>query len=559
MRVRVGHPVVVAVLLWGWAAEGLAARPVIFPNGVVSAVSFRPVGVPGSAIARGSLFSLFGTGLGPAAGVIASQLPLQTTLGGVSVRVTGGGTSVDAFPYFVRADQLIAILPSNAPLGQVAFTVSFQNETSDPVTVAVVASSFGIISRSSDGRGQAQAQNFVAPDTLPLNTLTNAARPGQVVIVYGTGLGAIAGPDNVAPPTADLNAPVEILVGGRPARRLYAGRSPCCAALDQVNFEVPPDAPAGCYVPVTIKTADTQSNYLTIAIAPSGGACTDPSNPLSGAMAGAGNRSVGAVTVQRSALQVSVAGRTILSTQDTAGAFFLRATESFFQPDFSLPPPGACSTLTFRATAGQAPFPIPLFALRDAGSPLRLSGPGPEKTIPRESTGSYFASLGGGVDLPGSPPPPPLYLVAGRYNLSGPGGIDIGALTANLDLPDPSTWTPNWTNRDQTATVNRAQPLSLTWTVGNVTAGVALITGSSTDAGLGVGGTFVCTAPLAAGSFQVPAAVLAVLPASTGTAGLASGMLSLEVLAHGASFTPPGLNLGAVRYRATISRLVDYR
>jgi hypothetical protein len=42
----------------------LCAQPVIFPKGIVNAGSFARPGLPGGAIARGSVFSIFGTGHG---------------------------------------------------------------------------------------------------------------------------------------------------------------------------------------------------------------------------------------------------------------------------------------------------------------------------------------------------------------------------------------------------------------------------------------------------------------------------------------------------------------
>src|SRR5690606_13295011 len=94
----------------------------------------------------------------------------------------------------------------------------------------------------------------------PLNATTASARPGQVVVLWGTGLGAVDGGDDRPPgetgAVVDLQASsqVEVWVGGaRATNILYAGRSPGFAGLDQINFIVPPDAARGCYSPVWIK------------------------------------------------------------------------------------------------------------------------------------------------------------------------------------------------------------------------------------------------------------------------------------------------------------------
>ncbi|MCZ6653371.1 MAG: hypothetical protein O7D91_10140, partial [Planctomycetota bacterium] len=43
----------------------LRAEPLIFFRGIVNAASFMPPDAPGGAIARGSIFTVFGTGMGP--------------------------------------------------------------------------------------------------------------------------------------------------------------------------------------------------------------------------------------------------------------------------------------------------------------------------------------------------------------------------------------------------------------------------------------------------------------------------------------------------------------
>ena len=64
------HPLVCLMLLTGFA--GLRAEPVIFLRAIVNAASFMPSGVPGGAIARGSIFTIFGRGIGPATSATGS-------------------------------------------------------------------------------------------------------------------------------------------------------------------------------------------------------------------------------------------------------------------------------------------------------------------------------------------------------------------------------------------------------------------------------------------------------------------------------------------------------
>ena len=105
----------------------LAAQPFISPNGIVNSASFAPALSVGGAIAQGSIFSIFGSQLGPAAGAQPTAFPLGTSLGGASVKITQGGISVDAIPLYTSAGLINAIMPSNAPLGLATLRLTYNN------------------------------------------------------------------------------------------------------------------------------------------------------------------------------------------------------------------------------------------------------------------------------------------------------------------------------------------------------------------------------------------------------------------------------------------------
>src|SRR5215467_13247541 len=66
-------------------------------------------------IAQGSLFVVFGTGLGPATLTEISALPLPPQLAGTQVTVTSGNTKLTCPMIYTSAQQIAAILPSNTP------------------------------------------------------------------------------------------------------------------------------------------------------------------------------------------------------------------------------------------------------------------------------------------------------------------------------------------------------------------------------------------------------------------------------------------------------------
>src|SRR5262249_4655679 len=124
----------------------------------------------------------------------------------------------------------------------------------------------------------------------PFNSPTIAAKPGQSVLMWGTGLGAALGPDNVAPSVGNLAAQTEVFVGGKIASVSYHGRNSCCSGIDKVLFTVPADAPLGCWVPVYVRTeGKNTSNVVTMAISADGSPCSEPANAAGAFVTRGGN------------------------------------------------------------------------------------------------------------------------------------------------------------------------------------------------------------------------------------------------------------------------------
>src|ERR1700689_4916833 len=86
----------------------VAQPPLIYNRSIYNAASFMPAGVPMGAIAQGSIFTIFGAQMGPAKSVTANSFPLGTTLGGVSINIVQGSTTVSAIPLYVSAIQINA-------------------------------------------------------------------------------------------------------------------------------------------------------------------------------------------------------------------------------------------------------------------------------------------------------------------------------------------------------------------------------------------------------------------------------------------------------------------
>ena len=103
-------------------------QPQISPHGIVNAASLMAPGLSGGSIAQGSLFSIYGSKLGPSSAIPTLAYPLSTTLNGVSVQVIQGTTTVNAIPFYVEPHGRSTSLSwrSNAPLGLKRFDPGYQ-------------------------------------------------------------------------------------------------------------------------------------------------------------------------------------------------------------------------------------------------------------------------------------------------------------------------------------------------------------------------------------------------------------------------------------------------
>ena len=97
----------------------------------------------------------------------------------------------------------------------------------------------------------------------------NPAARGEVVSLYGTGLGRVtpATPSGAAPVslTNTVN-PVVVTIGSKQVTADFAGLAPNFAGLYQVNFLIPADVTPGSEVPLKLTVAGVDSNITKLAV-----------------------------------------------------------------------------------------------------------------------------------------------------------------------------------------------------------------------------------------------------------------------------------------------------
>jgi uncharacterized protein (TIGR03437 family) len=495
-----------------------------------------PQGLPNSRFAPGVLFFIKGASLANTTTDLQSSASpgLQTTLQGVSVKVTSGTTILQCFIYYISPTQIDAVLPGNTPVGGATLTVTNNGQTSSVVGITVVASAFGILSYNG---------SLAAAYDANANLLTsaNSANLNQAIVLWGSGVGADpSNDDRLFPQKQDnlTNIDMHAFVGAVEAVIAYRGRSQY-PGVDQVVLTIPANAPTGCYVSLVIVSGVFVSNSTTIPIAASGKTCTDSTvgitPELYQLLANKGTVKQGFLGVTQSS-SITAGGTT--TTNSAFGTF--QTTGNFAgSVGFNLSSLGSC--IVFNSTANSGVTISPL----DAGPAITVNSPAGGSITLKQLALAGQAVYATTATIPASFIP----AAGGTFTFdNGDGGKDVQHFNAALNFPASFTWT----NAAQITTVNHAQGITVNWTGGSGGAYVIINGGVSAMIGSAQGTVgFNCYAPLSAGSFTVPPWVTLSLP-------FGSGALSVSVTSSPALFTAPGLDLGLTSALITTSKTITY-
>jgi uncharacterized protein (TIGR03437 family) len=478
-------------------------------------------GLPNYGIAQGSIFIIYGSGMGPSTISIASTLPYQNVLSGTSVAVTSGGLTQAANIVYTLSSQVAAIMPSSIPTGNATIKVTYNGFVSQGFSTTIVQNNFGISTLNQTGFGPAVITypTSSAPFYGVVST-TNSAVPGNTYTMWGTGLGpAIGGnSDNNVNAFASVGPQPTILIGGIAANIVYYGRSPGAGpGLDQINFTIPSGV-TGCNVSMVVQTTGTPatlSNSTTIPIAANGGACSDTYgiqastwSPLLAMANGINVSFLEMIQTSTTTYTKGTANPTTVATQINADfVHYTQAQLSSQYQNIFVPGASSGSCVTTIALVGNPTTPTTNYTGLDAGLTVNLNSfTGQVFPLQKSATGIY--GLAGSTTFP-----------TGTYTLSvGAGGTGVTSVTGEaLTLPSFATWT------NQAAlggsTITRANGLTITWAGGGTGTGRYIdIQGSAGFGGNGTNTiTFDCVVPPGPGTFTIPSQVLLAMPVGAGS------------------------------------------
>jgi uncharacterized protein (TIGR03437 family) len=510
-----------------------------FISNVTNAASNITAGLPNAGIAQGSIFTIYGSHLGPGT-ISVAQNPFQSTsLSGTSVSVTVNGTTVAALMYYTLAGQVSALLPSNTPVGTGTVTVTYNGTVGLAAPITVVANNLGIFTYSQDGQGVGIVTNpnytlvSVTPAAncgAPL-TSCGAANPGDTLVLWATGLGPVSDDTQVG---VAINVPLTVWLGGVQAAVTYQGRG-CCMGEDQINFVVPANVPTGCAVPLSVQIGNEVSNSTLMAVAPQGSrTCTTSSSFISSSgvqqiSTSSAAFNVGTIKLERRQ-NINGQGQLTGNTDTGKAQFFSFTVPTALQPFLVSylddQPSGTCAVYNNLNGGNEGGNYLNFIGSLNAGANIQVTGPNGSQSIPA-SGGSVTLSAAG------------TFLSPGAYTIAAMGGADVGSFTTPYTIPTP----PTLINPANGATINvtRANGLTLTWSGGTANYILQIQGNNATDNTYNNGANFTCFVSASAGTFTIPPSVLLALPP-----GNAGGMDVQFVPTYG-TFSASGLNLGFIQ------------
>ncbi len=352
-----------------------------------------------------------------------------------------------------------------------------------------------------------------------------------MITLWATGLGADPADSDSTYTLSphSVNVPLEIFIGGVQAQVSYQGAS-TYPGVNQINVTIPDSVGTGCFVTLVAVAGGVTSNTVSIPVNKGGGSCVDAASGLTG------NQILGPdLQVLRTGLVAfghtnSTNTKGVVSITNFTDAAFV-SYKGLYSPGNPVSPGGCILN-----DENEVPVPAPVGL--DVGT-ISLAGPnGLAVTLKSQGiVGTGYALL----------PTTAIPATGGSFTFTMSGGKDVGAFSTTVVLSNPLL---NWTNPSVAASIDRTQPMTVTWTGGNSGEhAFTFILGSVAAPLRGRG--FTCLTTADAGKFTVPAYILSALPAGSGGAQIQNSV-QLPMAA-------PGIDIGTAVGQVSVSVAAKYK
>jgi uncharacterized protein (TIGR03437 family) len=220
-------------------------------SSTLSAQSLRVVNAASLAavpVAPGSIVTIFGTKLANGVAFAGDVQKPPATLGGVSVTIGGAAASL----FYVSPTQINAVVNPTTPAGSDAVVVTSGAGTQNGTAAVSANAPPGLFSLFGTGTRDGAVLNAI---TFLLGDFsTRTANSPTFLALFATGLNTSVTPT--------------VTIGGVPVTVTFAGASPCCAGLQQINLMLPDSLAGAGRVPVVVTSNGQTSNTVQIVLLP---------------------------------------------------------------------------------------------------------------------------------------------------------------------------------------------------------------------------------------------------------------------------------------------------
>ena len=194
----------------------------------------------------------------------ADATPFPTTLGGVQVLVGG----VAAPMSYVGPTQINFVVPKNTEEGRIPLRITVSGLSVYEGTLQIFPISPGLLSINP---GDAAKPGAVLNQDGTLNSETNPAAPGEVVVAFGIGADFAELPDDGAPAPSDrlinTETPTTAYVSVAEATVQFSGLAPSLVNAWQLNVTVPDETFVNGRVTLQAEISGLKSNAVSFWVA----------------------------------------------------------------------------------------------------------------------------------------------------------------------------------------------------------------------------------------------------------------------------------------------------
>jgi uncharacterized protein (TIGR03437 family) len=220
----------------------------------------------GGGVASGSLIKISGVGLAAGAAA-ADSLPLPTTLGEMCAAVN----SIPVPLIRVSPTVVEAQMPFEVS-GNGTLVITSPGGKSAPFSVNVPATAAAVF-RTGQAGDQTGLPLIYRVDNQELVNFSNPVHPGDVLVIYATGLGqtspAVAsGAASPSNPLATAIVQPTVKIGDVSLQINYAGLVPGSAGIYQINAVVPANIPAAREADLTIQQGSSSTTFTVRVVNP---------------------------------------------------------------------------------------------------------------------------------------------------------------------------------------------------------------------------------------------------------------------------------------------------